>query len=766
MLSKKVNVILIQANQFAVANNHEFVTAEHLLLYLIEDTVVKKVLETLEVDMPKMRAELSKVINDNVPISNQKPQMTMEIQSIVNRAALDVQQSGKNQVEPHHLLMAIFRSLDLDHDARNILEQNGVTKLKVAQIISHGTVLNSENEPASVNGEEGPEESSDKLPDYLTNLNLKAQGNKIDPLIGRELEVERVIHTLVRRKKNNPLLVGEPGVGKTAIAEGLALKIVRGEVPSKLKDCTIFSLDVGSMLAGTKYRGDFEERMKKLIIKMEKTPNAILFIDEIHTIIGAGAASGGGTDASNMLKPKLASGELKVIGSTTYKEFRNVFEKDTALARRFQKIDVVEPSVEDTIKILTGVKTEFEKFHKVSYSNEAIKTAVELSVQHINDRFLPDKAIDILDEAGATLSLKDEQGEVSAELIEKMVAKIARIPEKTVSSSQKDKIKNLESDIKMVLFGQDEAVTAVTTAIELSKSGLRIGDKPIGSFLFCGPTGVGKTELAKQLAHNLGINFLRFDMSEYAEKHTVSRLIGAPPGYVGYDQEGQLTGAVMKHPHSVVLLDEIEKAHPEIFNILLQVMDHGTLTDSNGRKADFKNTIVIMTSNAGASDASRVAMGIGAQSKGFSYEKPLAAVEKTFTPEFRNRLDAVVFFNPLTKENVISVLDKYILELDVLLLKKEVSIDFTPESKDWMINKGYVPAMGARPLKRVLEETVSRKLAKELLYGQLEQGGSVLVDVDKDSNSLKFSFTPKKEKKPKLVAKNKKSKKDSDPNEA
>lgn len=744
---------MAQAQQFAIANNHEFLTAEHVLLYLIEDPIVNEVLKRLDVSLPQLRAEISQVIHNNVPQSDQAPQPTMEIQSLINKAAQDVHAAGKTTVEPYHLLMAIFRALDSDHDARFLLEKNGVNKLEVAQLLSHGNLGTStgNNSPLT---EEEVEGEGKKLPDYVINLNEKAQGNKIDPLIGRELEVERVIHTLVRRKKNNPLLVGEPGVGKTAIAEGLALKIVRGEVPDKLKGCEIYSLDVGMMLAGTKYRGDFEDRMKKLLKMLENKPQAILFIDEIHTIIGAGAVSGGGTDASNMLKPKLASGELKVIGSTTYKEFRNVFEKDTALARRFQKVDVVEPSIEDTIKILTGVKGEFEKFHNVSYSDEAIKTAVELSVKHINDRFLPDKAIDLLDEAGATLSLQNQSGEVSSELIEKMVAKIARIPEKTVSTSQKDKLKNLETDIKMVLYGQDDAVHAVTSAIELSQSGLRSGDRPIGSFLFCGPTGVGKTELAKQLAANLGIQFLRFDMSEYAEKHTVSRLIGAPPGYVGYDQEGQLTGAVMKHPHSVVLLDEIEKAHPEIFNILLQVMDHGTLTDSNGRKADFKNTVIILTSNVGAAEASRASLGIGGNNtSGFNYEKPLRAVERTFTPEFRNRLDGIIYFNPLSKDNVIAVLDKYIVELDNMLLKKNATIEFTAAAKDWIITKGYIPAMGARPMKRVLEDNVARKLAKELLYGQLEQGGSVVVD--EKNGELTFKYTVKSN----PVKKTKKSKK-------
>lgn len=767
MLSKLTNKVITQAHQYALTQEHEYVTAEHILLYLIEDSVVKQVLQQLEVNLPKLRADISAIIDANIPKSSLgKPQPAMEVQQLIQQAAQDVVNSGKKEVEPYHLFMAMFRALDLDHDARNILEQHGINKLNVAQILSHGTVLNSQN-VGSENIDEEHEGNPSKLPDYLINLNEKAGVNKIDPLIGREAEVERVIHTLVRRKKNNPLLVGEPGVGKTAIAEGLALKIVRKEVPSKLQDCIIYSLDVGSMLAGTKYRGDFEERMKKLLKMLAANPKAILFIDEIHTIIGAGAASGGGTDASNMLKPKLANGELKVIGSTTYKEYRNVFEKDAALARRFQKVDVVEPSVEDTIKILTGVKGEFENHHGVKYTPDAIRTAVELSVKHMNDRFLPDKAIDLLDEAGATLSLKDQAGIVDSELIEKMVAKIARIPEKTVSSSQKDKLKNLNGDIKMVLFGQDDAVNTVTQAIELAQSGLRGGDRPIGSFLFCGPTGVGKTELAKQLATNLGINFIRLDMSEYGEKHTVSRLIGAPPGYVGYDQEGQLTGAVMKHPHSVVLLDEIEKAHPEIYNILLQVMDHGTLTDSNGRKADFKNTVIIMTSNAGAAEASRSTMGIGGanQSSNFTYNKPTGAVEKTFTPEFRNRLDGVVFFNPLSHDNVVSVLDKYILELDTLLLKKNASVEFTSKAKEFIIQKGYQPSMGARPMKRVLEDQVSRRLAKELLYGELEQGGSVVVD--EAEGNLTFSFskatkTPAAKSSPKVKATAKKSKKGGD----
>lgn len=747
MLNPKVHQIFTSAHNYAEVNHHEFVTSEHILLYLIEDSVVKQVLQKLEVDIPRMRAEITQYIKDNIPHSNQAPTVAVDIQMIVNKAALDARQSGKTLVEPYHLLVAIFRTLDADHFSRYILETNNVDKLAVMQILSHGDLMGKEEAPASGERESSSDKTNpEKLPSYVTNLNIKATNNKIDPLIGREQEVERVIHTLVRRKKNNPLLVGEPGVGKTAIVEGLALKITRGEVPNKLKNAIVYSVDMGGMLAGTKYRGDFEERLGKLLEMMEKQPNAILFFDEIHTVIGAGAAGSGAMDASNILKPKLASGALKVVGATTYKEYRNVFEKDNALARRFQKVDIVEPSVEDTISILMGVKTEFEKFHKVKYTPEAVKSAVELSVKHINDRFLPDKAIDLLDEAGATLSLNDIEGEVNQELIEKMIAKIARIPEKTVSTSQKDKLKNLESDIKMVLYGQDEAVRVSVEAIELAKSGLRSGTKPIASMLFVGPTGVGKTELVKQLSLNLGIPMLRFDMSEYSEKHTASRLVGSPPGYVGHNEEGQLTGQVMKHPHSIVLFDEIEKAHPDIYNMLLQVMDYGTLTDSVGRKADFKNTIVIMTSNTGAQEASKAVMGINA-SQGFNYEKPVGAVGKTFTPEFRNRLDAVVFFNPLNKENIIAVLDKYILELDNLLAAKNVSLEVSQEAKDYIISQGYNQAMGARPMQRMLEDKVSRKIAKEILYGKLEAGGEVKV-VMKDGE-VAFEVKSKKAKKKK-----------------
>lgn len=743
MFNKKAETIVAQAQNYAQANEHEYFTVEHLLLYLVDDSSVNSILEALDVDKKVIKKEIEDYLKLNMPTfgaySSRRTEVTTGIERLMRIAAqLAKQVSGKNEIAPINLFVAIYFQTDpADSFAYHLLNNKlGITKLEVLREVSHGTNVEFEEVPSEGMETEGGKNKKG-LPDFVVNLNEKAQNSKIDPLIGRSLEVERVIQTLVRRRKNNPILVGEAGTGKTAIAEGLALKIVKGQVPAKLKDVIVYSLDVGTMLAGTKYRGDFEERMKVLIKMIANNPKAVLFIDEIHTIVGAGSTSGGGTDASNMLKPKLASGELRVIGATTYKEYRNVFEKDPALARRFQKVDVVEPTPEEALKILMGLKEELEKHHGVKYQPEAVKAAVELSVKHINDRFLPDKAIDILDEAGAVVSLAEAK-EVDVVAVEKLVAKIARIPEKTVSSTQKDKLKFLERDIKMVLFGQDEAVDSVVSAIQLSQSGLKNEGKPIGSFLFCGPTGVGKTELAKQISQNLGIHFTRIDMSEYMEKHTVSRLIGAPPGYVGFDQEGLLTGEVIKHPHSVILMDEIEKAHPDVWNILLQVMDHGTLTDNNGRKADFKNTVIIMTSNVGAADLSRKVMGID-QGNVVKAAKPVQAVEKTFSPEFRNRLDGIIYFNGLSKENIQGVLDKYLLELQGQLVAKNVELEFSPEAKEFLMNKGYDPAMGARPMARVIQDLIKKPLSKEILFGALEKGGKAKITVEKEQISFEFS---------------------------
>jgi ATP-dependent Clp protease ATP-binding subunit ClpA len=689
------------------------------------------------------KAPLYNYIINNVPKTiSSKPVMLGSLDDILNSAAADASLEPLDKsIKPYHLILAILRVANKEDFCRTILESNGITKITLSNALKmSGLDVSSDVDPST----KKVSEKKEKLPDFLTNLNSKARTNKIDPLIGRENEVERVIQILSRRKKNNPILVGEPGVGKTAIAEGLALRLSRGDVPEKIKNFVVYSLDVGTMISGTKFRGDFEEKMKILINLLEENKNAVLFIDEIHTIVGAGSGGSGGTDAANMLKPKLASGELKVIGATTYGEYRNIFEKDHALARRFQKIDVVEPTTEETIQILKGLKPEFEKFHGVSFTDEAIEKAVELSAKHINDRFLPDKAIDVLDEAGAIKSLSSDEDKIVGALeVEKMIAKIARIPEKTVTTSQKDKIKNLREDIKRVLFGQDLAIEEVVSSIELNKSGLSSEEKPLGSFLFCGPTGVGKTELVKQLANNLGINLLRFDMSEYGEKHTVSRLIGAPPGYVGFDKEGELTGSVHKTPHSIVLLDEIEKAHPDIYNILLQVMDHGILTDSNGKKVNFKNTIIVMTSNVGAREASQKTMGFSDKT-GFTYEKPVAAVERHFTPEFRNRLDAIVYFNPLSDKNITAVLDKCLLELDRQLILKSISLDVSESAKKELIRLGFDPSMGARPMARTVKEKISKPLAKEILHGKLSSGGEVLVDFEGD-----FVFNIKKPKKTK-----------------
>lgn len=741
-MTANVKKIIDDAQQLAYANQHQYLTVDHIMLYLLGDSEVLDILAALP--NPVSLAEIRGEIQDNLKATpkNSDPRMAIRttdaVELWIQTALVYSRNSRRTLMESKDLLVALF---DFDEEScfsKYVFSKRNISQLDITSYISHG-------QKESVTATEAPtqEKPKNKLPDYLVNLNDRARDGKIDKMIGRQNEVERVVQSLVRRKKNNPILVGEPGVGKTAIAEGLALRIVKGEVPDKLKTAIILSLDVGSLMAGTKYRGDFEERMKYLIKILKSNPKAVLFIDEIHTIIGAGAAGGSALDASNMLKPMLASGEIRVIGATTYKEFRNVFEKDVALARRFQKVDVVEPTPAETKEILKNCKGDLEKHHGVTYETEALEAAVDLSVKHINDRFLPDKAIDLLDEAGAVVQLSTDSSKVVTKLVvEKLIAKIARIPEKTVSSSQKDKLKDLEQNIKTLIYGQNDAVESVVTSIELSQAGLRNGEKPIGSFLFCGPTGVGKTELAKQLALNLGVPFIRFDMSEYSEKHTVSRLVGSPPGYVGHDEGGQLTEAILKNPHAVVLLDELEKAHPDLWNILLQVMDHGTLTDTHGRKADFKNAIIIMTTNVGAMEMNKRSLGLATSEA--SAKRPTEAVERTFTPEFRNRLDAVVYFNSLGREQIDRVLEKYLTELKSQLLSKEVMVEFSAEAKAHLATKGYDPLMGARPMGRVIQDEIKRPLAKELLYGKLEKGGVVKIGMDGDKVTFTFKAKTKK----------------------
>jgi len=737
-LEQAIHSALALAN----ARRHELATLEHLLLALIDEPDAAKVMQACSVDLEDLKSTLVDFIDDDLStlitdVDGSEAVPTAAFQRVIQRAAIHVQSSGRNEVTGANVLVAIFA--ERESNAAYFLQEQEMTRYDAVNFIAHGVAKDpSFGEARPVTGATEHEETSqvedgDKkesaLAKYCVDLNSKSRKGDIDPLIGREHEVERCIQVLCRRRKNNPLLVGDPGVGKTAIAEGLALKIVRGETPEVLSSATIYSLDMGALLAGTRYRGDFEERLKAVVTELEAHPDAVLFIDEIHTVIGAGATSGGAMDASNLLKPALQGGKLRCMGSTTYKEFRQHFEKDRALSRRFQKIDVSEPSVEDTIKILKGLKEYFEDHHHIKYTADAIRTAVELSARYINDRKLPDKAIDVIDEAGAAQHLVAESKRrktIGVKEIEAVVAKIARIPPKNVSKDDAEVLRDLEGALKRVVFGQDEAITALSSAIKLARAGLREPEKPIGNYLFAGPTGVGKTEVAKQLADTLGVELLRFDMSEYMEKHAVSRLIGAPPGYVGFDQGGMLTDGVDQHPHCVLLLDEIEKAHPDVFNILLQVMDHGKLTDHNGRAVDFRNVILIMTSNAGASDMQRAAIGFGRDKR---EGEDTAAIERTFTPEFRNRLDAIISFGALPKEVILQVVEKFVLQLEAQLMDRNVQIELLPEAAKWLGDKGYDDKMGARPLGRVIQEYIKKPLAEELLFGKLAKGGIVKVGV-------------------------------------
>jgi ATP-dependent Clp protease ATP-binding subunit ClpA len=746
MLSKELESTLNSAFREAREKRHEFMTVEHLLLALMDNPTASKILRACGAEIEKLKQELVSYLEESTPMlpvkDERETQPTLGFQRVLQRAVFHVQSSGKKEVTGANVLVAIFG--ERESQAVYFLNRQNITRLDVVNYISHGIskVHDNEEGDAFAPGAEDdkPAETPGKSPleAYAVNLNQQALLGKIDPLIGRRNEVQRTVQILCRRRKNNPLYVGEAGVGKTAIAEGLAKMIVDGDVPDVLENSTIYSLDLGALLAGTKYRGDFEKRLKGLLGQLNKEPGAILFIDEIHTIIGAGAASGGVMDASNLIKPMLASGDLRCIGSTTYQEYRGVFEKDRALARRFQKIDVTEPTIEETIKILNGLKSRFEEHHSIKYSRQAVRTAVELSERYINDRFLPDKAIDVIDEAGARQKLlppSRRRKVVSVGDIEEVVSKMARIPPKTVSTSDKDVLRNLDRDLKMVVYGQDDAIDTLAAAIKMARSGLREGRKPIGSFLFSGPTGVGKTEVTVQLARIMGIELIRFDMSEYMERHTVSRLIGAPPGYVGFDQGGLLTEAITKHPHAVLLLDEVEKAHPDVFNLLLQVMDHGTLTDNNGRKADFRNVVLVMTTNAGADQMSRPSIGFTEQDhSGDSGE----AIKKMFTPEFRNRLDAIVQFGPLDEKTVGHVVDKFIIELESQLEEKRVAIEVDENARAWLAEHGFDKLMGARPMARIIQENIKRALAEELLFGRLEGGGHVRVGVDDGKLSLTY----------------------------
>lgn len=734
MLSRDLEVTLNLAFKDARAKRHELMSVEHLLLALIDNAVAAGVLRACGADIEKLRQELEEFVDATTPLipkneTERETQPTLGFQRVLQRAVFHVQSSGRKEVTGGSVLVAIFS--EQESHAVFILKQQEINRIDVVNYIAHGTPKEpgaNEDEPVENNAEPGGEEerAPSALESYATNLNEQARKGLIDPLVGRQEEVERVVQTLSRRRKNNPLLVGESGVGKTAIAEGLAKMIVDGKVPDVIKDSVVYSLDLGALLAGTKYRGDFEKRLKNLLAELKETENQILFIDEIHTIIGAGAASGGVMDASNLLKPLLASGEIRCMGSTTYQEYRGIFDKDRALSRRFQKIDVTEPSVEDTYQILKGLKTRFEEHHHLKYTDRALRVASELADRYINDRFMPDKAIDIIDEAGAFQQLQPiskRKKQINVVDIEKMVAKIARIPANTVSTSDKAALKDLDKNLKMVIFGQDEAIDTTASAIKLSRAGLKEPEKPIGSFLFAGPTGVGKTELCRQLASIMGVELVRFDMSEYMERHTVSRLIGAPPGYVGYDQGGLLTEEVTKHPHCVLLLDEVEKAHPEVFNLLLQVMDHGKLTDNNGRSADFRNVVLIMTTNAGAHEMSRTSIGFVAQD---NTTDGMEVLKKMFTPEFRNRLDAIVQFGPLTTEVIKTVVDKFIEEVQVKLDEKKVILEVTEAARDWLAVNGYDEAMGARPMQRLIQTKIKKDLAEDILFGRLSNGGGTV----------------------------------------
>lgn len=750
MIAQELEVSLHMAFVEARQQRHEFITVEHLLHALLDNPSASDVLRACSANIEDLRSSLSNFIRDNTPqvagTEEVDTQPTLGFQRVIQRAIMHVQSTGngKKEVTGANVLVAIFG--EKDSHAVYYLHQQGVTRLDVVNYIAHGIRKSDppeagkadaqmDSEEVNMGGERN--EKASPLEQYTLNLNQAAKEGKIDPLIGRDYEVERTIQILCRRRKNNPLLVGEAGVGKTAIAEGLAWRITEGTVPEVLKDAVVYSLDMGALLAGTKYRGDFEQRLKGVLKTLKDKPNAVLFIDEIHTLIGAGAASGGTLDASNLIKPALSSGQLKCIGATTFTEYRGIFEKDAALSRRFQKVDVVEPTVPETIEILKGLKPRFEEHHSISYSTEALEAAAQLSAKYINDRHLPDKAIDVIDEAGAAQRVKpeaDRKAVVGRTEIEEIVAKMARIPPANVSNDDRSKLQTLERDLKSVVFGQDKALEVLASAVKMARSGLGKPDKPIGSFLFSGPTGVGKTEAAKQLAYILGVDLIRFDMSEYMERHAVSRLIGAPPGYVGYDQGGLLTEAVTKKPHAVLLLDEIEKAHPDIFNVLLQVMDHGTLTDNNGRKADFRNVIIIMTTNAGAETMQKSVMGFTTQKQAGD---EMADIKRLFTPEFRNRLDAIVSFKPLDEQIILRVVDKFLLQLEQQLAEKKVEVTFTDKLRKHLAAKGFDPAMGARPMQRLIQDTIRRSLADELLFGRLVDGGRLEVDWNPDANEGK-----------------------------
>ncbi len=745
MLNKDLELTLNLAFRFARERRHEYMTVEHLLLALLDNPAAGDALRNCGAVLEKLRTDLASFIDASTPVIpdgelDRDTQPTLGFQRVLQRAVFHVQSSGKTEVTGANVLVAIFS--EQESQAVYLLKKADISRLDIVNFISHGVSKNDKSEhsdksSADENGEMTIEDNK-YLENFTSNLNVLAKNGQIDPLVGRDTELERTIQVLCRRKKNNPLLVGEAGVGKTAIAEGLAYRIVQQQVPEVIANATIYSLDMGALLAGTKYRGDFEKRLKSLLKELEREKDAVLFIDEIHTVIGAGAASGGVMDASNLIKPLLSSGRLRCIGSTTYQEFKSIFEKDTALVRRFQKIDVTEPSVDDTTQILLGLKERYEQHHGVRYTQKALRAAAELSAKYINERHLPDKAIDVIDEAGASqqlLPVSKRKKVINVPEIEHVIAKMARIPEKSVSASDKDVLANLDRNLKLVVFGQESPIEALTSAIRLSRSGLGNEEKPIGSFLFAGPTGVGKTEVTKQLARIMGVELLRFDMSEYMERHAVSRLIGAPPGYVGFEQGGLLTDAVSKHPYSVVLLDEIEKAHSDIYNILLQVMDHGTLTDNNGRKIDFRNVIVVMTTNAGVQETVRKSIGFKQQDHSHD---ALAEINRTFSPEFRNRLDSIIWFQHLTRDIILQIVDKFICDLQVQLDKKQVQLEVSGTARQWLADKGYDQAMGARPMGRVIQEQLKKPLANEILFGRLVQGGDVHVDLEGDE--LRFDY--------------------------
>jgi len=781
MIGKAAEGVIQRAIQMALERRHELLTVEHLFLSLVDDARVAEVLRECGVELATLRESLEYHLDREVPkLPTEDPQQgprgplaTPAVERLIQRAIIQVQSSGKGEVHPEDLLVSIFQADGSFSKA--LLEGMDVERLDVVELLSHGAPREDEESvlQAGLDAQAGisaekPQEK-DPLQQYAIDLNARARAGKIDPLVGRKLELERMIQTLCRRRKNNPLLVGEAGVGKTALAEGLAWLVVKDEVPDLLEKAHLYQLDLGTLIAGTKYRGDFEARVKKILQALEKKKAGgqlpIIVIDEIHMMIGAGQVGGGVMDAANLLKPALARGDLRCIGSTTYNEYRSTIEKDPALARRFQKIDVPEPSAEEAVQILQGLKPEFEKHHQCTFTDEAIQAAVELSVRHMTDRHLPDKAIDVIDEAGARARLQ-KRDKVDAADIEAMIAKMARIPEKTVNRSQKDRLRNLERDLKRVIYGQDHAIESLVAAIRMARSGLRTGEKPVGSFLFCGPTGVGKTELARQLSMALGTHFQRFDMSEYGEKHTVSRLIGAPPGYVGFDQAGLLTEALIKNPHSVVLLDEIEKAHPDIWNILLQVMDHGTLTDNNGRKADFRNAVIILTSNVGSREMERQPLGLNTAAGAEISASAKKEVERTFTPEFRNRLDAMVFFNPLNETTMGMVVEKQLTELETLLLSKGVDLEIEPSVREWLGRKGFDRRLGARPLARLIQDELKRPLADEILFGKLENGGSVVIRLDPAEGRLIFDYEARKPgRSAKVTAKKPRSKREPVPTE-